>query len=122
MTSITFFALAGLAGCGSSAPSREAARDQATTVTCDRFASCNLIGSMQGQTYPTIEACQLAWRAEWDKRWLAASCEGKIDSAAYDMCLNAIRGTACNIFDFFNTLGKCDAMNVCHAAGDGGAG
>jgi hypothetical protein len=114
--------LAAVVSCGSSAPTRQEARDQATTTTCDRFRSCNLIGTAQGQSYPTDEACQLAWRSNWENAWPAADCDGKIDNAEYNVCLNAIRGTACNPLDFLSTLAKCGKQNVCRTPADGGGG
>jgi hypothetical protein len=108
------------AGC-SSGISRESARDQATTATCTRYNMCSMFPSA---AYPSMDACEIAWRANWDKAWPASECEGKIDQAAFELCLNAISATACNVFDFFSTLGKCSAANVCDAttATDGGGG
>jgi hypothetical protein len=108
-------------GCGSDAPSRESARDQATTHTCERFNQCSDIGA--GKTYPDESACELQWQANWDKAWLASQCEGKIDQSQFTVCLEAIDSTACASFgDFLSTLGKCSAMNVCHSTStaDGG--
>jgi hypothetical protein len=109
--------LIGAAGC-SSGISRETARDQATSATCVRFNMCAPFPSAQ---YASMDACEIDWRANWDKAWPAAQCDGKIDQTAYQMCLEAIASTACNIVDFFATLGKCSAANVCHTANaDGG--
>jgi hypothetical protein len=122
MTSILgALGLAVVAGCGSSAPTRQEARDQATTLTCDRFDECMLIGSAPNAAFPTAEACQLEWRSNWEMAWPAVDCEGKIDSAQFGLCQNAIRATACNVFDFLVTLGKCGKMNVCRTSTpDGG--
>jgi hypothetical protein len=110
-------ALLAAAGCSSST-SRESARDQATAATCDRF---NMCAAFPSTSYPSREACEIDWRANWEKAWPAAECEGKIDQGAFETCMAAIRGTACNIIDFFSTLGKCSAANVCHATNaDGG--
>ena len=105
------------AGCGGGAPSRESARDQATTATCVRF---NMCAAFPSASYPTMEACELDWRNRWEMTWPAATCDGKIDQAAFQLCLNAISSTACNAFDLASTLIKCDAMNVCKAGPDGG--
>ena len=109
-----------VASCSSST-SRESARSQATTQTCDRFSMCGLIGDGAGKTYPTTEACEIAWQANWDGAWPAADCDGKIDQAAFETCLARIRGTTCTFGDFLLTLGKCGKANVCHASSaDGG--
>jgi hypothetical protein len=110
----------GLAASCSSSVSREQARDQATTATCQRYVMCNAIGA--GKAYPTEPDCELQWQAMWDNYWPASTCDDKINQAALDVCLNAIGGTACNVVDFFATLGKCSAMNVCGASSnpDGG--
>ena len=111
-------ALLALAGC-SSGTSRESARDQATTLTCQQFATCMDIGT--GKTYPTQEDCEIQWKANWEQAWPAADCEGKIDQGAFETCLARIRGTTCNVVDFFATLGVCGKANVCHATNaDGG--
>lgn len=118
---IGWLGLAALVSCGSSAPTRQEARDQATTITCQRFSACMAIGP--GKAYPTLEACELQWQADWDKDWTAADCEGKIDNAEFSTCLNAIRGTSCdNILDFFATRAKCGKVNVCRSSADGGGG
>src|SRR5450432_857395 len=119
---VAAFALgAGSAGCAST-PSRTTARDQATTAACARYSSCMQIGT--GLAYPTMEACEIHWQAYWEDAWPAATCDGKIDAAALDTCLSAIRGTTCtSLLDLLATLGKCSAMNVCTApANDGGGG
>jgi len=110
-------ALAMLAGCGGGAPSRESARDQATTATCARFNQC---AAFPSAAYPSEEACELDWRNRWEMLWPAATCDGKIDQAGFQLCMNAISSTACNGLDLAVTLGKCGAMNVCKAAADGG--
>ncbi|HTA18575.1 MAG TPA: DUF6184 family natural product biosynthesis lipoprotein [Polyangia bacterium] len=110
-----------VAGCGGEAPSRESARDQATTHTCARLNQCGDIGA--GMTLPDESACEIQWQANWDKAWPTAQCEGKIDEAQFTVCLEAIDSTGCASFvDFLATLGKCGAVNVCHstATADGG--
>jgi hypothetical protein len=110
------------AGC-SSGTTRESARSQATTQTCQRFDMCMFIGDGAGKTYPTIQACEIDWQANWDKAWPAADCDGKIDQQAFETCLAAIRGTDCKSFgDFLVTLGKCGKANVCRATSDAGGG
>jgi hypothetical protein len=104
-------------GCGG-APSRESARDQATTHTCARYETCMAIGP--GKAFPDDQDCALHWQAQWDSEWPAATCEGKIDQAAFTVCLEAIDSASCNLGDLLLTLLKCDAMNVCHASADAG--
>jgi hypothetical protein len=109
------------AGCGGGAPSRESARDQATTHTCARLDQCGDIGA--GKTYADDSACQIQSQANWDKAWSASQCEGKIDQAQFTICLEAIDSTDCASFgDLVLTLGKCSAMNVCRStpSADGG--
>jgi hypothetical protein len=112
--------LAALSSC-SSGISRESARDQATTATCTRYNACSMFPSA---AYPSMEACEIDWRANWEKAWPASTCEGKIDQAAFELCLNAISSTGCNLVDLLSTLGKCSAANVCDATSpaDGGGG
>jgi hypothetical protein len=115
---IALAALVALAAC-SSGTSRESARDQATTLTCQQFAACMEIGT--GKTYPTQSDCEIQWQGNWDKAWPAADCEGKIDQGAFETCLARIRGTTCNAFDLLATLAVCSKANVCHATNaDGG--
>lgn len=114
-------AIVASASCGGDAPSRESARDQATTHTCNRLSQCGDIGA--GKTYPDDSACEIQSQGKWDQAWPAAQCEGKIDQAQFTVCLEAIDSTGCaSLADFLLTLGKCDAMNVCHSTStaDGG--
>jgi hypothetical protein len=108
---LSITALCALASCG--APSREQARDRATTHSCDWYASCGEIGS--GQTYETRDACDVDVRSSWNDLWPAADCSGTIDGDALDVCLKAIDITDCaNGFDFFNTVfNKCGKDKVC---------
>jgi hypothetical protein len=118
---VLFAAAIDAAGCGGGAPSRESARDQATTDTCERFSQCGDIGA--GETYPSESNCELQWQDNWDNAWPAAVCEGRIDQAQLTTCLAAIRGTDCASFgDFVTTLAKCDKMHVCDAPADAGGG
>jgi hypothetical protein len=107
------------AACDSST-SRQSARAQATSLTCQRYDMCMLIGP--GKMYADHEACEIAWQAAWDGQWPAASCDGKINQGQYETCLAAIRGTSCNLGDLLLTLGKCDKANVCQTTStpDGG--
>jgi hypothetical protein len=111
-------AFALVAGC-SGGTSRESARDQATTLTCQQYVRCMAIGA--GKAFPTQEDCQIQWAGTWDNQWPAADCEGKINEGAFQTCLAAIRGTSCNLGDLLITLGKCGKANVCASASpDGG--
>jgi hypothetical protein len=113
---VTILAVA--AGC-SSGTSRESARDQATTLTCQQYVRCMAIGA--GKAFPTQSDCELHWQATWDSQWPAATCEGKINQEAFETCLAAIRGTSCTLGDLLITLGKCGSANVCASASpDGG--
>jgi hypothetical protein len=112
--------LATTTSCGGVSTSRQAAKDQATTRTCDRFDQCHLIGSAADATYPTREQCELTWQAEWDKRWPVSACEDKINQQAVETCYAAISGAVCNLAGFLIALGQCDQSLVCGAP-DGGA-
>lgn len=108
-----------LASCDGGAPSRESARAQATSAICQRIDMCGQIGD--GKSFPTLDACQLKWQANWDGAWPASACDGKVDAAQFDVCISAIKGTACSLADLAVTIGKCSATNVCDAASpDGG--
>lgn len=106
-------ALLAVAGCGSVTTSRESARDQATTVSCNWFQMCGEIGA--GKTFATRDACEVSVRANRDAAWPASECAGKINVNQLDICLSAIRSTTCmNGVDFLNTVfNKCPATLVC---------
>ena len=108
--------------CGGVGTSRATARDQATSVTCDWYNGCHAFGTT-GSMYPSRDSCEIDVRAKWESGWPAAECEGKIDPAALNVCLNAIAGTLCdNALDILNTLAnKCGKGKVCGATTpDGG--
>jgi hypothetical protein len=112
-----------IAGCGSSS-SQAAARDRATTQSCDWYQMCGDIGA--GKTFDTLDSCEVQVRAHWDSTWPAASCDGKINEANLEVCLAAIYSTGCtNGLDILDTLAvKCAEAKVCAGAGstspDGG--
>jgi hypothetical protein len=117
---VGFLAAITLASACSSSTSRESARSQATTLTCQRYQMCDLIGP--GKSYADISSCEIDWQANWEKAWPAADCDGKINQAELETCMAAIRSTNCMGFDFAGTLLKCQKANVCSAGGtpDGG--
>jgi hypothetical protein len=124
MLAATAVLLMAATSCGGVTTSRQDAKKQATTRTCDRFDQCMLIGSQAGASYPTREACELAWSSNWDMAWPVAECEDKINQSQLETCYAAISGTACNLGDFLITLGKCGKVNVCIApagTADGGS-
>ena len=117
---------AGVSACGggvTTVHTRESARDAATKATCDRYNTCGAIGPAADDSYVSHDSCSIDWLAMWEQRWPPGSCPG-INSAGLNVCLNAIGATDCaNIFDFFATLGKCEAIDVCTAPPtDGGGG
>jgi hypothetical protein len=126
MTHIRRIAVAAAAvaamSCGGVTTSRQEARKQATTKTCDRFEQCMLIGDGAGKSFPTREACELQWESNWETAWPAADCEDKIRESELETCYAAIRATACMGLDIFATLAKCGKMNVCAAPADAGSG
>ena len=104
-----------------SSVSRESARSQATTLTCQRFDMCMLIGP--GKSYADVGSCEVIWQGNWEQHWPAASCQGKINQTELETCLAAIRSTNCMGFDVVGTIyDKCSAMRVCSSGGtpDGG--
>jgi hypothetical protein len=107
------------AGCGNVSTSRDVARDQATTATCDWYAMCGQIGSSGdggAPKYETRSSCETQVRGSIEAQWPPADCDGKISQPDLDLCLSAIRGTDCsNIFDIGFTLAKCSKDNVCSA-------
>ena|SRR5215212_1169519 len=113
---------AGVSTCGGVTDSRESARDKATKATCDRYQTCGLIGTDTGDAYVTYDSCSIAWAANWEGAWPIATCTAIIQSGL-NVCLSAIAATDCmSIADFFQTLGKCEQVDVCVArpAADGG--
>lgn len=110
------------AACGGVTDSRESARDKATKATCDRYNSCGLIGTDQGDPYVTYDSCETVWKANWEQRWPVTTCMS-INQSGLNVCLSAISATDCtNIIDFLATLAKCEDVDVCNAASnpDGG--
>jgi hypothetical protein len=112
----------GVSTCGGVTDSRETARDKATKATCDRYQTCGLIGTDTGDAYVTYESCSTVWKANWEQAWPVATCTA-INQSMFNVCLNAIAATDCtNFVDFLQTLGKCQAVDVCLAppGNDGG--
>jgi hypothetical protein len=102
-------ALVFLSGCGWSL---DAAREQAARKACHSFQRCGQIGD--GKTYPSYDECLTRQRTSWLDAWPSSLCDGKMNSAAVDVCLGAIDNTTCNSFiDLLATLEKCDKKNVC---------
>ncbi len=104
--------------CGAVGTSRETARDQATSVSCDRLNMCGKIGP--GGTYTSADMCQIMQKSFWEGAWPAADCDGKIDGSNLNVCLNSISATDCAGLDVLLTLGKCGKVKVCGAPADGG--
>jgi hypothetical protein len=104
----------GAGGCGGVKTSRADAREKATKATCDRYAKCDAIGP--GLSYEDRESCEIAWESIWDSAWPIADCEGRIDKAAFDTCINRIDSTTCDVLDVFRTLDLCAKKNVCIGA------
>jgi hypothetical protein len=108
-----------------SGTTRQSARAQATSLTCQRYEMCMMIGA--GKTYASQEECEIKWQANWEGHWPSAECDGKINQAELETCLAAIRSTSCdNAIDFLTTVfGKCPKEKVCSAGtgpADGGGG
>jgi len=99
-------------GCGSD-HSQAGARDAVTEATCDWYMGCGEIGA--GKTHATRDSCEVQVRASWDSAWPVEACDGKINTAQLDVCLNAIAATECgNGLDVLNTLvNKCPQDKVC---------
>ena len=110
----------GALSCGGVGTSRETARDQAVTTTCDRVMTCGGIGA--GKSYTSYDNCKIMQTSFWEGAWPAAECDGKIDPTNLNVCINAIAATDCMGLDFLLTLGKCNKMKICGAAAtaDGG--
>jgi len=106
----------GVSTCGGVTDARTAARDKATTATCNRFSACNLIGADAGDSYATYDSCTTIWRGKWEEMWPPLLCS-EIDQEKLNVCLSAIGGTDCtSVLDFLTTLGKCQAQDICVAA------
>jgi len=130
-TKVTVIGLLGLAAlaasvmtCGGGVTTandtRESARDKATTATCMRYDSCGLINGDAGAAYATYDSCTTVWRANWETRWPVTTCT-KINEPGLNVCLSAIAATSCDsILDFLATLAKCEEVDVCAGAVDGG--
>jgi hypothetical protein len=107
---------AGVSTCGGVTDARTAARDKATTATCNRFSACNLIGADAGESYFSYDSCTTIWRGKWEEMWPPSLC-AEIDQEKLNVCLSAIGGTDCtSVLDFLTTLGKCQAVDICVAA------
>ena len=112
----------GVSTCGGVTDSRTSARDKATTATCDRYNQCHLIGMATGASYASYDSCATIWRGKWEEMWPPSLC-GAIDQAQLTVCLGAITATECtSALDFFATLGKCQAQDICVGAADAGGG
>jgi hypothetical protein len=100
------------AGCDSS-NSQASARDAVTEASCDYYMRCGEIGP--GLTHPNRDSCEVQVRANWDNAWPAETCDGKINHAQLDVCLDAIAITECgNGLDVLNTLlNKCPQDRIC---------
>ncbi len=106
-------------GCGGVTDTRVAARDQATTASCNYYMRCGLIGpgkdTMNG--YASYSSCQTSVSAYWEGTWPVSQCQGHIDEANVSICIAAINATECmNGLDVLATLVlKCPAANICDA-------
>jgi hypothetical protein len=106
---------AGVSTCGGVTDSRESARDKATKATCDRYQTCGLIGTDAGDAYVTYDSCSIDWTNNWEGAWPILTCTA-INQSGLNVCLSAIAATDCtSIIDFFQTLGKCEQVDVCVA-------
>jgi hypothetical protein len=118
LVSLVPLALAAVS-CGGVGTSRETARDQATSVSCDRVSMCGKIGP--GGTYTSADMCQIMQKSFWEGAWPAAECDGKIDVSNLNVCLQSISATDCEGgLDLLLTLGKCGKAKVCGTTADGG--
>jgi hypothetical protein len=110
-------------GCGGVTDSRMSARDKATKATCNRYQQCGLIGPNADDAYVTYDSCSTVWSSNWEQDWPATTCTS-INQSGLNVCLNAIAATDCtSVADFFLTLGKCEAQDVCvGGAADAGTG
>lgn len=106
-------------GCGGVTDTRVAARDQATTASCNYYMRCGLIGpgedTMNG--YTSYASCQTSVSAYWEGAWPVSQCQGHIDEAQVSICVSAINATECmSGLDVLATLVlKCPAATVCDA-------
>lgn len=106
-----------LSSCGDSA-SQTAARDRAVQASCDRVAACGDIGV--GKTYASRDACNVKLSSTWQDIWPPADCDGRIDPAMLDVCLQAINQAECNnALDLLNIFAnKCAKAKICSATKD----
>lgn len=117
LTSLMFITLLGgsplIVNCDEGGDSRQSARQQATTASCDSYARCEAIGS--GKKYATLDDCQVKNEAYWNDAWPVAECDNKINSANLEICLGAIRSVECgNGLDLLNVIvNKCPKEKVC---------
>jgi hypothetical protein len=110
--SLAAVTLAVLASCGSD-HSQASARDAVTEASCDWYMRCGQIGP--GLTHATRDSCEVQVRASWDQAWPVAACDGKINLAQLDICLDSIAVTECgNGLDVLNTLlNRCPQARIC---------
>jgi len=107
-----------LASCSDSS-SQPAARDRAVQASCDQVAACGDIGA--GKTYLSRDACDVKLRSTWQDLWPPADCDGHVDPAMLDLCLQAIQASECNnALDLLNIFAnKCAKAKICSEAKGG---
>jgi hypothetical protein len=99
-----------------------AARNRATTASCNYYKMCGQIGS--GGTFESDSTCQTMVLSYWTGQWTDAACLGKVDQSGLNVCVDAINSTLCmNGLDVLATLlAKCPVARVCPGSTDAGGG
>ncbi len=88
-------------------------RDDITDAVCKELRKCDGIG--EGKKYRNMDDCRTEVGAEYNRRWDAESCEGKINDAKFQECKTKARANACdgNILDGIGFAIQCGAGDVC---------
>ena len=94
--------------------SQPAARDRAVEAVCDRFKACGAIRP-SGGSYVSDESCRVDQAGHWERLWPPQDCDGKIDPAQLDLCIQTINLAECGeALDIANILlVKCPKSKVC---------
>ena len=98
---------------GTGAAKRQAAVSEATNTNCDTYARCEQIGP--GKDYPTQQDCLTSRSSFWNDRWPSASCDGKINNAQVQTCLDGLQTISCNsLIDELKVINtQCAQADIC---------
>jgi len=95
------------------------AREGGAARNCRFEQRCDNIGS--GRQWANLDECLTDKRAYFLNLWPSDRCDKRINGETLNVCYQAIDTARCdNLFDFFATLSKCGASDVCTAGSAAG--